>query len=138
MQHAGSNRSLVLRKREIGSARKFEPYHTATPPITAQSSDQRACDKLDIESKPNCVQGRRVLLWPYRNTESHIMDCSSWLGSTIALGNHLSNSALLSYGFISVNFDCNDWLLVSLRRVGRLIIPRSRRTAKTMGDALPV
>ena len=43
---------LILRKREIGSARKFEPYHTATPPITAQSSDQRACDKLSINPNP--------------------------------------------------------------------------------------
>jgi hypothetical protein len=84
--------SLILRKREIGSARKFEPYHTATPPITAQSSDQRACDKLSMNPNPG-PEGTG--LWPYRNTESHIMDCSSWLGSTIALGNHLSDSALL-------------------------------------------
>ena len=51
-------------------------------------------------------------------TESHIMDCSSWLGSTIALGNHLIDLALLPLW----HFDCNDWLLVWLRRIGRLII----------------
>jgi hypothetical protein len=63
--------SLILRKREIGSAIKFEPYHTTTPPITAQSSDQRACGKatssvpptaIGIDSKAGvfCQQGSRA------------------------------------------------------------------------------
>ena len=36
-------------------------------------------------------------------------------------GAHLSASGLFEYdGIVSVNFDCNDWLFVRLRRVGRL------------------
>ena len=36
-------------------------------------------------------------------------------------GAHLSASGLFEYdGVVSVNFDCNDWLFVRLRRVGRL------------------
>ena len=36
-------------------------------------------------------------------------------------GAHLSASGLFEYdGVVSVNLDCNDWLFVRLRRVGRL------------------